>query len=88
MNQAEPSVTGKAILDAVEQQIKNNDPPKVKQTLKRLKSLGISRKESIKYIAFALSIEIFGVLKNEEEFNPQRYNDNLDKLPELPWEDE
>lgn len=88
MNQEEPSVAGKAILDAVEQQIKNNDPPKVKQTLKRLKSLGMSRKESIKYIACALSIEIFGVLKNEEEFNPQRYNENLDKLPELPWEDE
>ncbi|MEL4242662.1 hypothetical protein [Shewanella xiamenensis] len=88
MNQEAPSVAGKAILDAVEQQIKNNDPPKVKQTLKRLKSLGISRKESIKYIASALSIEIFGVLQNEEEFNPQRYNENLDKLPELPWEDE
>jgi len=50
--------------------------------------LGISRKESIKYIASALSIEIFGVLQNEEGFNPQRYNENLDKLPELPWEDE
>lgn len=88
MNQEAPSVAGKAILDAVEQQIKNNDPPKVKQTLKRLKSLGISRKESIKYIASALSIEIFGVLQNEGGFNPQRYNENLDKLPELPWEDE
>lgn len=88
MNQEEPSVAGKAILDAVENQIKNNDPPKVKQTLKRLKSLGISREESLKYIACALSIEIFGVLNNAAEFNPQRYNENLDKLPELPWEEE
>ncbi|AJQ92905.1 hypothetical protein [Gynuella sunshinyii] len=88
MNQEDPSRAGKAIIEAVESQIKNNDPPKVKQTLKRLRSLGISREESLKYIACALSIEIFGAVKNAEEFNPKRYNENLDKLPEMPWEDE
>ena len=88
MNQEDPSRAGKAIIEAVENQIENNDPPKVKQTLKRLRSLGISREESVKYIACALSIEIFGAVKNAEEFNPQRYNENLDKLPKMPWEDE
>lgn len=51
-------------------------------------SQGISGKESKKYIACALSVEIFGALKNREEFNAQRYDQNLHKLPEMPWEDE
>jgi hypothetical protein len=88
MNQSDPTKAGTAILEAVENQLKANEPPKVKETLNRLISLGISRQESKKYIACALSVEIFGAIKNLEAFNPQRYDQNLDNLPEMPWEDE
>ncbi len=64
-----------------------NHPPKVRKTLDRLLALGISREEAIKYIACALSVEVFGVVRDSQGFNPERYDNNLECLPDLPWED-
>ena len=83
-----PNAAGRAIIEAVEVQLEENDPPKVRKALKRLISEGIDREEALKYIACALSVEIFGVMKNSEPFNPIRYDTNLDGLPDMPWEDE
>jgi peroxiredoxin family protein len=83
-----PNEAGRAVIEAVENQLDENDPPKVGQTLKRLISEGIDREEALKYIACALSVEIFGIMKNSESFNPIRYDANLDGLPDMPWEDE
>ena len=88
MYQFDPTKAGADILEVVENQLAANNPPKVKETFERLISLGISKQESKQYIACALSVEIFGVFKNQEEYNPQRYEQNLDNLPEMPWEDE
>ena len=43
MKHSDPTKAGAAILEAVENQLKANDPPKAKKALKRLMSLGISR---------------------------------------------
>lgn len=83
-----PKKAGKAILEAVENQLVANDPPKVRETLERLISVGIEKDEAMKYIACALSVEIFGALKNNETYNPSRYETNLNNLPEMPWDDE
>ena len=83
-----PNAAGRAIIEAVEVQLEENDPPKVRKALKRLISEGVDREEALKYIACALSVEIFGVMKNSEPFNPTRYDKNLDGLPDMPWEDE
>ncbi|WP_220721342.1 hypothetical protein [Agarivorans litoreus] len=88
MNNDDPNKAGEAILEAVENQINDNDPPEVKIAFDRLRKLGISRRESKKYIACALSVEIFDVMKNEKEMDYDRYFANLKKLPELPWDDE
>jgi hypothetical protein len=88
MNSDTPNEAGRAIIEIVENQLQENDLPKVGQTLKRLMSDGIDRDEALKYIACALSVEIFGVMKNSESFNPTRYDINLDGLPNMPWEDE
>lgn len=87
MSQSDPTEAGLAMIEVIENQLKTNDPPKVKITLNRLMSLGIDRQEALKYIACALSVEIFGAIKNSEEFNPKRYNMNLVNLPDMPWED-
>ena len=83
-----PNDARRAIIEVVENQLEENDPPKVRKTLKRLISEGIDRDEALKYIACALSVEIFGVMNNSEPFNPTRYDINLDGLPDMPWEDE
>ena len=88
MKRDNPNVAGRAILEAVENQLEANDPPKVRETLKRLISDGIDRDEALKYIACAFSVEIFGAMKHSEPYNPTRYDTNLDRLPEMPWEEE
>lgn len=47
---------------------------------------GHSEKAAKELIACVVISEIFDVMKNEEEFNLQRYVDALNKLPPLPWD--
>ena len=75
-----------AILQVVNNQIKANDPPETKQTLDRLLSEGYSEKEAKRLIGCVVSSEIFDVLKNQEEFDRERFVGALNRLPKLPWE--
>ncbi len=74
------------LLETVENQLTANDPPETKKTLDRLISQGITEYESKILIAQAVSVEIFDVLKNQHEFNIDRYLKNLKQLPEIPKE--
>lgn len=84
----DPSKASQTILEVVDNQINANNPPLVKKTFDRLRKLGISRRESKKYIACALSVEIFDVVKNSNEIDYDRYFANLQNLPDMPWDDE
>jgi hypothetical protein len=77
-----------AIMEVVENQIRNNDPPQTGQTFKRLKAAGHSEKEAKRLIACVVSAEIFDVLKKQEFFNLDRFVKALDRLPAMPWDDE
>ena len=79
-------LAGEAIVEAVENQIRDNDPPEVKQTLKRLMGLGESRENAIRYIASTLSVEIYEVMKHLTPFDEIRYTKNLKALPKLPFD--
>ena len=75
---------GEAIVEVIENQLADNNPPETKQTLERLMKLGESRENSIRYISTALSVEIFGAFKHNEPYNNERYLSNLKALPRLP----
>lgn len=77
---------GEAIVEVVENQLADNNPPETKQTLERLMKSGESRENAIRYIASVLSIEIFGALKHQEPYDNERYIKNLKALPKLPNE--
>lgn len=77
---------GSEVLKAVEKQIAEDNPPQAKWTLERLLSDGFDREDAMKYIACALSIEIFETLKHGARYDEARYLRNLAALPELPWE--
>jgi len=79
-------LAGEAIVEAIENQIAEDNPPETKITLARLIAIGESRENAIRYIASALSVEIFGALKNESAYNEQRYISNLKALPKLPFD--
>jgi len=74
------------IIEVVDNQLRANDPPETRSTLDRLIAEGQLENDAKELIACVVTSEIFGVMKNKEEFNHQRYVDALNKLPQLPWD--
>ena len=74
------------ILEVVDNQLRDNDPPETRETFDRLVSEGISEDDAKVYIAQAVCVEIWDVLRSEKPFNLKRYLDNLRHLPEEPKE--
>ncbi len=79
-------MTGETLVEIVENQLADGQPIKVKETLMRLMMTGHSREDAIAFIASALAIEVFDVMKNEATFDEKRYAENLSVLPEMPWQ--
>jgi len=75
-----------SFLQVVDTQLDSNDPPETRQTFDRLVAQGISQTDAKLYIAQAVCIEVFSVLKNKTPFNQTRYVKNLQRLPEEPQE--
>ena len=75
-----------AIIEVVDNQIRENDPPETKHTYERLLSEGHSEKEAKRLIGCVVASEIFEVLKHQKEFDKERFVKALDKLPKMPWE--
>ena len=80
-------LAGEGIIEIVENQIRDNDPPETSITLDRLMSLGESRNNAMRYIGAVLAQEIYEVFTNNKPFNEERYIANLKNLPELPYDE-
>ena len=76
------------ILEVVENQIRDKDPPETRQTLKRLIKEGFSREEAVELIGAVVVNEIYNVLKQEKSFNRKRFVAALRQLPKLPYEED
>jgi len=74
------------LLQAVEEQVRTNEPPEVAATLARLQSAGHDRDEAISLIGAVLMLELNEVMQNDREFDPARYAARLAALPRLPDE--
>jgi hypothetical protein len=75
----------KAILEVVDNQIRDGNPPATKETFDRLVSDGLARDEARRLIGCVVASEIFGILKHLKPYNEDRYVKALRKLPELPY---
>ncbi len=73
-------------LHIVDNQLKANDPPETRQTLDRLIAQGISREDAKIYIAQAVCVEVFNIMKHNQPSDQARYVRNLQRLPEEPQE--
>ncbi len=69
-----------AVLEVVESQLRNNEPPETRQTLDRLLKAGHTRQKSVELIATALLEEIWQILHENKPFDAQRYKALLDKI--------
>jgi hypothetical protein len=74
----------KAVLDVVENQIRQLNPPATKETFDRLIREGHDQDEARRLIGCVVASEIFDILKNMEAYDETRYVAALRKLPELP----
>lgn len=68
------------ILEVVENQIRNGDPPETRQALERLLATGYSRKQAIEMIGSALVEEIWAILHDHKQFDRARFSALLERL--------
>lgn len=68
----------------IETQIKINDPPETKINFNRLINEGYSEFEAKQLLGQCIVLEVFRVMKYDEEFNNERYVTNMNNLPDEP----
>lgn len=88
MTDGEQEFAREAIFEALENQLRENDPPEVRETLDRLIGAGHSRDDAKRLIAIVLASEIFDVLKTQKGYDNDRYVARLRQLPDLSWQEE
>ena len=71
-----------AILEVVENQLRENNPPETRETFERLLAAGYSRQEAIERIGSAVVGEIWAVLKENKPYDAVRYRAALEKILE------
>ena len=79
MSEVDP-ILRQAMLDIVENQLRNNDPPETSQTLQRLLAAGCSREQAIDKIASAVVDSIWEVMHQQKEFDRAKFKKALDLL--------
>jgi ferredoxin-NADP reductase len=77
---------GALYIQAVENQLRDNDPPETRVTLERFQREGHTESDSKRLIATVIAAETFWIMKKKEEFNLNRFVRNLNRLPRSPEE--
>jgi hypothetical protein len=88
MEKTEDQRLREAILEVINKQMKDNDPPETKLAFSRLREEGFSEEETLKLIGYVVASEVFTVLKENRRYDKGKYISALNALPKLPWEKE
>ena len=70
----------KTILEVVENQLRDNDPPETGQAYRALIDAGYSQKEAKEKIGAVVLSEIYDVLKEDKPYNEQRFKAALEEM--------
>jgi len=73
-------------VEIVDNQLRDYDPPETRHTFERLIAQGISEEDAKIYIAQAVCVEVYDVMKSKKPYNRERYIKNLERLPQEPSE--
>jgi uncharacterized protein with ATP-grasp and redox domains len=68
------------VLEAVDNQLRDGDPPITTETYHRLQREGFSKSKAKEMLAAVLLEEIYETLKNNQPYDENRYTKNLNKL--------
>jgi hypothetical protein len=74
------------IIEIVENQLRDNDPPETNLTYKRLIDLGFNDYDAKQLIGQCVAVELFNIFKHQKPFDEARYIKNLKKLPKEPFD--
>jgi len=74
----------KAIMEVVENQLRDQDPPETREIYDRLLSEGFSEKDAKRLIGCVVATEVYYVLKDNQPFDLLRLVKGFSELPELP----
>jgi len=70
----------KIVLQAVDNQLRENNPPITKITFERLQQSGYTTQQAKEKISAVLLEEMYDVLKTKQPYNEERYSNKLLKL--------
>ncbi len=76
-----------AILEIVDNQLRDNTPPETRETLERLQREGHSVDEAKRLIGVAVLCELNDVMKSHQPYNQARYVTALKQLPSVPFDE-
>ncbi|WP_138762012.1 hypothetical protein [Pseudomonas lactis] len=82
----EEEFTENTLIEAIENQIENDNPPAAKATFNKLTLVGYERDDILNLMAHVLAFEIDAMLDEDRAFNTEWYETALRALPELPPE--
>ena len=80
----DPRRVRRAILEVVDNQLRDKTPPEARQAYQRLVNLGYSPDDAKILIANLVVREVYDVLKANEPYDEARYVAALRNLPDLP----
>jgi hypothetical protein len=83
-NDTSREVLRTTILEIVDNQIRNHDPPEALATYERLIGQGHSDKEARRLIGCVIAFEVVGIVNESREYDHCRYRAALEALPRLP----
>ena len=75
-----------AVLEIVDNQLREENPLETKKTYRRLIDQGYSDQEARNLIGCVVTSEIYDVLKQQKPYIQRRFVRALRRLPKLPWE--
>ena len=84
MTDPDPVFLRRQILEVVENQLRDNEPPETRATLTRLMAEGHSNYDAKKLIGCVVVAEMFEVLRHHQTYDQDRYVAALAALPEIP----
>jgi hypothetical protein len=73
-----------ALMEMVNQQLAENDPPETRETIERLVAEGYSPEHVRRLIGFLIAREMTESLFRRTEFDMKRFVETLRRLPEIP----
>lgn len=86
MSEPDRKLAREALFEAIKNQMKEGTPPATRETFDRLRAAGFSRKETMKYLACVLLVELNEMIKDNRMYDETSYVNRLEMLPLLPWD--